>query len=65
MESNNFRSWLHGLVAMVAIATTMLIFTGQLSSFYGENILALWRTKANVKSNGYSECYEITPILPL
>jgi hypothetical protein len=25
MESNNFQSWLHGLVAMLAIATTMLI----------------------------------------
>jgi hypothetical protein len=33
MESNNFRSWLHGLVAMVAISTTMLIFTGQLDSY--------------------------------
>jgi hypothetical protein len=33
MESNNFGSWLHGLVAMVAIATTMLIFIGQLASY--------------------------------
>jgi len=33
MENNNFRSWIHGLVAMVAIATTMLIFTGQLGSY--------------------------------
>jgi hypothetical protein len=33
MESNNFWSWLHDLVAMVAIATTMMIFTGQLGSY--------------------------------
>jgi hypothetical protein len=33
MESNNFRQWLHGLFAMVAIVTTMLIFNGQLGSY--------------------------------
>jgi hypothetical protein len=33
MESNHFRSWLHGLIAMVAFATTMLIFKGQLGSY--------------------------------
>ena len=33
MERNNFRALLQGLVAMVAIATTMLIFAGQLGSY--------------------------------
>jgi hypothetical protein len=33
MESNNFWSWLHDLVAMVAIATTMLFFTCQFGSY--------------------------------
>jgi hypothetical protein len=48
---------------MVAIATTMLIFTGQLL-LLGENNLALRSKKANVKSHGYLECNEITLILP-
>jgi len=30
MESSNCRSWLYGLVAMVAIAIAMLFFTGHL-----------------------------------
>ena len=33
MESNSCRSWLYGLVAMVAIALAMLFFTGQFGSY--------------------------------